>query len=121
MCSALEMQYTIKVPHNAGLIIEHDSGNVFVDDAAGKVHVKNGMGQIVLHLPEQGHYAFDTKCDFGAIESDFSGPERGSLIDRSFVTQAPPAGAQKLYAHMGVGDITILKIRQPAPPAPINP
>ena len=119
--SDFEMQYRIKVPRNARLIVEHDSGNVYVDDVAGEVHVKNGMGQIIFHLPENGHYAFDTKCDFGAIQSDFPGPERGGLIDRAFVTQAPPAGAQKLYAHMGVGDITILKIRQPAPPAPINP
>lgn len=119
--SVFELQYSIKVPRNARLIIDHDSGNVAVVDVTGDVQAKNGMGQIILHLPEQGHYAFDTKCDFGAVESDFPGPERGSLVGRAFVTQAPPAGAQKLYARMGVGDITILKIRQPAPPAPLKP
>ncbi len=119
--SAFELQYSIKVPRNARLVIEHDSGNVAVDDVTGDVHAKNGVGQIILHLPEQGHYAFDTKCDFGAVESDFPGPERGTIVGRAFVTAAPPAGAQKLYARMGVGDITILKIRQPALPAPLKP
>jgi hypothetical protein len=119
--SAFELQYSIKVPRNARLIIEHDSGNVAVDDVTGDVHAKNGLGQIILHLPEQGHYAFDTKCDFGAVESDFPGPERGAIVGRTFVTAAAPTGAQKLYARMGVGDITILKIRQPAPPAPLKP
>jgi hypothetical protein len=127
--SAFEMQYRIKVPRNARLIIEHDSGNVYIDDVTGDVHVKNGIGQIILHLPQDGHYAFDAKCDLGAVDTDFAGPEQGKLfhLGHSYISPAPPAGAppaagvQKLYARMGVGDITILKIRQPAPPAPVNP
>jgi hypothetical protein len=119
--SEFEMQSSIKVPRNARLVIEHDSGNIYIDNVTGDIEAKNGMGQIVLHLPENGQYAFDAKCDFGAVESDFPGPERGTLLGRSFVTAAPPAGAQKLHVRMGVGDITILKIRQPALPAPLKP
>jgi hypothetical protein len=119
--SAFEMQYVVKVPANARLVIEHDSGNVHIDGITGDVRAKNGMGQITLHLAEQGQYAFDTKCDFGTVDTDFAGPERGKIVGRAFLTQAPAPGAQKLYARMGVGDITILKIRQPAPPASITP
>lgn len=120
--SSFELQYVIKVPRNARLIIDHDSGNVFVDNVTGDVRVTDGIGQIILHLPQQGHYAFDAKSDLGAVESDFPGPEHGRLIGlgRAFFTEAP-AGAQKLYARIGYGDITILKIRQPAPPPPLNP
>lgn len=67
--SSFELQYMIKVPRNARLIIDHDSGNVHVDDVIGNVQVKNGVGQITLHLPEQGHYAFGAKCDLGAVDS----------------------------------------------------
>ncbi len=119
--SAFELQYFIKVPRNARLIIEHDSGNVHIDGITGDVRAKNGFGQITLHLAEQGQYGFDAKCDFGAVDTDFPGPERGKIVGRAFVTPAPSASAQKLYARMGVGDITILKIRQPPPPAPIHP
>ncbi|MGD0134622.1 MAG: hypothetical protein ABSE57_21445 [Bryobacteraceae bacterium] len=49
--SEFELQYRIKVPRNARLIIEHDSGNVYIDDVVGDVHATNGIGQITLHLP----------------------------------------------------------------------
>jgi hypothetical protein len=121
--SAFELQYRIKVPRNARLIIEHDSGNVYIDDVSGDVHAKNGIGQITLHLPQDGHYAFDAKSDLGAVDSDFPGPEQGKLfhLGHAYISQAPPSGAQKLYARIGYGDITILKIRKPAPPAPLSP
>lgn len=121
--SAFELQYRIKVPRNARLIIEHDSGNVYIDDITGDVHVTNGIGQISMHLPQDGHYAIDAKTNLGAVDSDFAGPEHGRFFDlgHSFVSEAPGAGAQKLYARIGYGDITILKIRQPAPPPPLRP
>lgn len=120
--SAYELQYVIKVPRNARLIVEHDSGNVFVDDVAGDVHVKNGIGQITMHMPQDGHYAIDAKTGLGAVDSDFAGPEHGRWffdLGHSFTSEGP-AGAQKLYARIGYGDITILKIRQPSPPAPLS-
>ncbi len=121
--SAYELQYVIKIPRSTKLIVEHDSGNVFVNDITGDVHVKNGIGQITMHMPQAGHYAIDAKTRLGAVDSDFAGPEHGRWFDlgHSFMSEGPPAGAQKLYARIGYGDITILKIRQPSPAAPVNP
>jgi hypothetical protein len=121
--SEFELRYRIKVPRNARLIIEHDSGNLYIDDVAGDVHATNGIGQITLHLPQNGHYAFDAKSDLGAVDSDFPGPEQGKLfhLGHAYISPQPPTGAQKLYARIGYGDITILKIRQPAPPPPLHP
>jgi hypothetical protein len=121
--SDFELEYRIKVPRNARLIIEHDSGNVQIDDVTGDVHATNGHGQITMHLPENGNYAFNAKCNLGAVESDFPGPEQGTLfhLGHAYVSATPPAGAQKLYARIGYGDITILKIRKPLPPPPLNP
>jgi len=76
----------------------------------GDVSARDGHGQITFHLAEQGHYAIDAKCDLGAVDTDFTGPEHGKLIDRTLVSEAPPAGAQKLYARMGIGDIMIMKM-----------
>lgn len=120
--SAFDLQYVIKVPRNAKLVIEHESGNVYIDDVTGDVRVTDGNGQIMMHMPQDGHYAIDAKTDVGAVDSDFAGPEHGRLLDLGhvFVSEGPPAGAQKLYARMGFGDITIMKIRQPAPPAPLE-
>ncbi len=121
--SDFELEYRIKVPRNARLIIDHDSGNVYIDDVIGNVHATNGNGQITLHLPADGNYAFDAKCNLGAVDSDFPGPEQGKLfhLGHAYVSATPPAGAQKLYARIGYGDITILKIRKPLPPPPLNP
>jgi hypothetical protein len=120
--SAFELQYVIKVPRNAKLVIEHDAGNIYIDDITGDVHVKDGSGQIMIHLAQDGHYAIDAKTDLGAVDSDFAGPEHGRLLDlgHSFLSEGPPAGAQKVYARIGIGDITIMKIRQPSPPAPLD-
>lgn len=120
--SAFELQYVIKVPRHTRVIVEHDSGNVYVDDIAGDVHVTDGSGQIMMHVPQDGHYAIDAKTNLGAVDSDFAGPEHGAWFDlgHSFVSEGSPATAQKLYARMGVGDISIMKMRQPAPPVPLN-
>lgn len=119
--SDYDLQYVIKVPKNARLVIEHDSGNIYIDDVTGDVRAKDGFGQITFHLPEQGQYAIDAKCDLGAINTDFPGPEHGKLVDRTLVSEPPAAGAQKLYARMGIGDIMIMKMNQPKAPEPLKP
>jgi hypothetical protein len=118
--SPFEMQYAIKAPRWARLAIAHDSGNVYVSGFTGDIQARNGSGQITLHVPENGRYAIDAKSNFGAVNSDFSGPKRGNLIGRALLTKAPP-GAQKLFARIGFGDIVILKIRKPQSPGPIRP
>lgn len=119
--SAFELEYRIKLPRSARLIIDHDSGNVSIDAVTGDVHVTDHIGQIILHLPEQGHYAFDAKSDMGSVDCDFPGHERETPFwGRVLISEEPPARAQKLYARMRIGDITILKIRTPATPAPLD-
>lgn len=114
--SEFELEYIIKVPAAAKLDIEHDSGDVNIYGVTGDLHVKNGMGQINVHVPQDGHYAIDAKCDLGAINSDFGDAERGKVIHKSMETKNPPAGAQKLYARQGFGDIVIQKIQIPSFP-----
>jgi hypothetical protein len=119
--SSFELQYRIKVPRSARLIIDHDSGNIYIDDVIGDVHATNGIGQITLHLPQNGHYAFDAKSDMGAVESDFPANEHEKLLfGHQLLSEETPAGAQKLYARISFGDIIIVKIHQPAAPAPLN-
>lgn len=112
--SSYEMQYRLKVPAGAKLVIDHQSGNVYISDILGDIHVTAGIGQIVIHLPENGRYAFNTKSDNGSVESDFKGHEAETLLlGRSFVSEESPAHAQKIYARIKSGDITILKTRNP--------
>lgn len=114
--SSYEIEYRLKVPRETKLVIDHGSGNVYIDDVRGDIHVTAGVGQIVLHLPEDGRYAFNTKSEIGSVESDFQGHEAETpLLGRSFRSDASelPANAQKIYARILSGDITILKIRNP--------
>lgn len=114
--SDFELEYIIKVPATAKLVIEHDTGDVNIFGVTGDLHVKNGIGQINIHVPQDGQYSIDARCDLGAINSDFGDAEHGRVIHKSMVTQNPPAGTQKLYARQGFGDIVIQKIQIPAYP-----
>jgi hypothetical protein len=111
-----DLDYHIKVPRDARLIVDHDVGDVYFDDMTGDIHATALQGVITLHLPE-GRYAIDAKSDIGSVTSDFPGntKRRFWLIGHQFVqaSQAP----HKLYLREGFGDILILKIRKPPTPS----
>src|SRR5579863_6508629 len=45
-----DLEYRIKVPRNAKLIVKHDDGEVHVDDVAGNIQVTSRQGLIALRL-----------------------------------------------------------------------
>jgi hypothetical protein len=106
-------RYEIKAPRNARLIIEHDSGGVFIDSMTGDIDVTIHDGQVTLRLPEDAQLSIDAKSKVGAVVSDFAGhDQRKHLFGHAFIgdgSQAP----QKLHLRVGYGDIIILKARQP--------
>jgi hypothetical protein len=108
-----DLEYRIKAPRSAGAIVDHEAGEVHIEDLAGDIRVKVLKGMITLRLPEDNTYAIDAKVDSGNIYSDFPGRWRhvpwlfGVRYDQVSTT------GHRLYLRAGFADITILKIRKP--------
>ena len=118
--SGVELDYEIKIPRDARLIIEHEGGELHIEDLTGDIHVTTPRGEIALRLPGEGLYAIDAKSDFGNVVSAFPGRERRRpwLFGHRFVPDETPAG-RKLYLRSGFGDIIIQKTWKPPTPAPV--
>jgi len=114
------LEYHIRVPRGARLVVDHDIGEVHFDGVTGDIHATALQGSITLHLPEGGQYAIDAKSDLGSVTSDFPGSTKRRLwlVGHQFIqnSQAP----HKLYLRDGFGDIIILKIRKPPTPSSLN-
>jgi hypothetical protein len=114
-----DLEYRVKVPRNARLVIDHDIGEIHIDGVFGEIHATDHMGEITVRLPDD-QYAIDAISKLGAVESDFPGNERGTkLFGHTFLGgTGAPAPAQKMFLRIQYGDIIILKMHQPPPPAP---
>ena len=112
------LDYQIKIPRNARLVVEHGSGEVHVEGLTGDLHVTVRRGEITVRVPQEGEYAIDARSSLGDIVSDFPGSahRRPWLFAHRFAGEAS-ASAHKVYLRTSFGDIIILKIRQPAEPA----
>jgi hypothetical protein len=118
-----DLEYYIKAPRNAGLTVDHATGEVHVYDMTADIRATVRNGLITLNLPQEGLYDIDAKSKIGEVVSEFPGHrERTRLFGHRF-SQGTPA-PHKLYLRVGFGDIIIFKLQQPpsgataAPQAP---
>jgi hypothetical protein len=120
--AAFDLDYRIKVPASTRLVVEHDVGEVHVDNLTSDIEVALHEGEITLHLPEQGQYTTSAKSNFGNVFSDYPGQEKRRfwLIGHR-IEQQEPQTAHKLHLRVGYGDIIILKTRIPKMPGPVHP
>jgi hypothetical protein len=114
------LDYHINVPRNARLAVDHNVGEVYVDNLTSDIHVTVLNGGIILHLPQEGRYAIDAKSDFGGVTSDFPGSEkrRPWLLGHQLIQGT--SAAHDLYLRVGSGDIIILKTQRPQAPGPLT-
>jgi hypothetical protein len=118
--SGVNLEYRIKAPYGARLVVDHGAGEVNVDGLSGDIDVTLLRGEVTLHLPEQGQYAVRARSDIGNVNSDFPGAEkrrRWPIGHR--IAGGEPAAPHKLNLKVGLGDIVILKTRTPEPPGPL--
>jgi uncharacterized protein (DUF1684 family) len=112
-----DMEYRIKVPRAARLVVDHTMGEVHIEDIRGEIHATDDMGLITVQLPD-GQYSIDALSKLGAVDSDFTGNEKTrKWLGHTFLENSP-AAAQKLFLRIGYGDIVIARLHQPPPPAP---
>ena len=95
----LDLEYRISAPRNARLVIDHNKGEVHIDEVVSDLRIHVRSGAITVRLPEENQYTIDAKTLIGRIYSDFPGP--------------PSQAAHRLYLRTGFGDIAVLKIRKP--------
>jgi hypothetical protein len=118
--SNFHLEYRIKAPANTRLVVEHDVGEVNVDNLTSDIDVKLLQGEILLHLPEEGAYAIRGRNDFGHVNSDFLGSEKRIpwILGHSVKTNVSPAELT-LNLKVGSGDIVLLKTTAPKEPEPL--
>lgn len=107
-----QVDYRIRVPRDAKLMIHHQNGDVVVYNVGGDIEASAHVGAITLQVPSLGAYAIDAKCKIGDVYSDFAGSSRNQhwfgQTFHSSETQAP----HKLVLRVDKGNI---KIQQMAP------
>jgi len=105
------IEYRIRVPRDAKLVIRHDSGMVLVTDTFADIEATASYGDIVLMLAHPETYSVDARTKFGGVSSDYTdAARRQHLIGARFEHPNAATPAHRLYLRMGMGGITIKDI-----------
>lgn len=104
-----DLKYLIKAPAQARLVVHHDMGQVNVSNFTGDIEVTNRVGEIGLELANPKAYRVDARARVGEVDSEV-GCRTGQNLTGQRVRRDGVTGPQ-LYLRVGVGDITIRKIR----------
>jgi hypothetical protein len=119
--SNFDVEYNIKLPAGARLVVHHQVGQVNVDKLMSDIDVTLTQGEILLHLPQDGKYTIHARSDYGNVNSDFAGEEKRRRWFLGHRMQSGvPAAAHNLNLKVLSGDIVILKIQVPKEPAPLS-
>jgi hypothetical protein len=112
-----DLEYHIKVPRNARVIVNHGRGEVNIDRVVGDIQATLLQGEILLHLPEDQRYSTNAKATFGHVDSDFSGVQKRRVwMPGHRIVGEDSAATHKLNLKVKFGNIIILKILVPKPP-----
>jgi len=104
-----DLNYIVKVPRDAKLIVDHDAGEIHFDDLTGDIHATTNQGTITLRLPSATQYAVDAKCRIGDVTSDIPGTKTRKHFGHEFSQNA--LAPHSLFLRDGYGDIIILRMR----------
>jgi hypothetical protein len=116
-----DLDYVIKVPRNAKLIVKHEDGDVHVDDVTGNIQATARQGLIALRLEGDVPPAIDAKSYIGTVNSDYAGKEtRQSLHFGHTFAEGAASAPQNLHLRITFGDIIILKAHEPKRPGPVT-
>ena len=105
-----DLKYVIHAPAQAKLVIHHDMGQVKVVNFTSDIEVTNRIGGIGLRLPEPEAYAVDARVRIGDVSSDVGCSEGQNLVGQQLLNDSGGLRRQ-LYLRVGIGDISIRKIK----------
>jgi hypothetical protein len=116
-----DLEYRIRVPRTASIVVERHTGEVHIDDVTGDVRASVGGGLIAMRLAGEKPLAIDARSKWGSVNSDYAGKETRRPFPFGHTFAEPPStDAQKLHLRVGFGDIILLKEHNPRAPAPIT-
>jgi hypothetical protein len=108
------IEYRINAPRDARLVVDHETGEVHVENLISDIRIAVSRGAISLRLPQENQYVIDAKTAVGGVVSDFPGQTRRRLGRVGYrFTATPSAAPHSVYLRIECGDIAILKIRKP--------
>jgi hypothetical protein len=100
------LEYRIRAPRNANLVIHHKDGDVLISNMLGDIEAAGRSGDLVVLLPEGGKYSIDAKSQLGTLTSDFDGDFHHGLWSSGLRLEAP-APAHRIRLRIAVGGIEI--------------
>ena len=115
-----DLEYRIRVPRTAKLVVKHDDGEVNVDGLTDNIEVTARQGLINLRLAGDVPRSIDARSDLGSVISDFAGTETRRPWPFGHTTVPDGSGRQNLRLKIGFGDIVILKAHDPKTPPPVT-
>jgi hypothetical protein len=118
----VNLEYRIKAPTTARLIVDHGVGEVNVDNLTGNMDLRLLQGEIMLRLTGDAKYSINAKSDFGSVTSDFPGEQKHGRLwfPAHSLLNEDSRSERRLNLKVGWGDIIILKTRVPKPPEPLS-
>jgi hypothetical protein len=116
--AGVTVEYRIRVPRDSRLVIQHDTGYVWVSDVTGDIEARSHTGDMIVMLPTPGQYSIDAKSRMGGITSDFAGAALGQFVVGTRFARAGEGASRRVFLRMGRGSITIKRI--PPPWSPTN-
>lgn len=100
-----DLQVTINVPKNVGLIVRMPAGELAVEGISGDKDVELHAGDLTISGNNAADYSsVDASVTTGDLEAPPFGESHGGLF-RSFHKAGP--GKFQLHAHVGAGDLTL--------------
>lgn len=97
----------IQVPRNSNLYVRSMAGTVDINDVTGDKNVKLSAGDVTVEVGDGSDYGeVEASVYSGELDASPFGVSKGGLF-RSFHTKGP--GEHKLYAHVGAGQISLVR------------
>jgi hypothetical protein len=109
----IDVIYEIKMPREARLIVDQDTGDVHLAQLSGEIRATVRSGSINVVVPGEIQYSVDAKSKFGTVTSNLAKPEHGIFFLGEQLGYDSPKPAHKLYLRASSGDIVILHSPQP--------
>jgi len=106
-----ELKYVIKAPARAKIVVHHDVGQVNVANFLGDIEVTNRVGEIGLRLKDPSAYRVDARARIGDVASDVGCSVGQNVVGQQLVSSNDEDARPQLYLRVGIGDISIRKIK----------
>jgi hypothetical protein len=107
--NGVDIDYRIRVPKDAKLVIEHGSGDIVIAGVAGGIQAKSKNGEIYVFLPGKENYSIKAKAKLGTVYSEFDGARKHEFPFGSSFAGKGAAPAKEVILETRTGGVTVQK------------